>query len=89
MPRPPDSRTLADLKAAAGAGGWLEVPADIEPYLHDWRRLYHGASPLVLLPRDVAELSRILAVCDRDETAVVPQGGNTSYCGASMPPIFA
>jgi FAD/FMN-containing dehydrogenase len=53
--------------------------------LSDHRRLFHGASPLVLLPRSVDEVSRILAVCDRQEIAVVPQGGNTSYCGAATP----
>jgi FAD/FMN-containing dehydrogenase len=85
MPRPPDSRTLADLKAAVGVGGWLEAAADVEPYLQDWRRLYRGASPLVLLPCSVEEVARILAICDRDETALVPHGGNTSYCGAATP----
>ena len=85
MRRPPDSRTLADLKAAVGAGGWLAEPAEIEPYLVDWRGLYHGAAPLVLLPRSVEEVSRLLAVCDRDGTGVVAQGGNTSYCGGATP----
>jgi FAD/FMN-containing dehydrogenase len=85
MPRPPASGTLADLKAAVGAGGWLDAPADMEPYLSDWRRLFRGATPLVLLPRSVDEVARILAICNRDETAVVPHGGNTSYCGAATP----
>jgi FAD/FMN-containing dehydrogenase len=85
MPRKPDAATLADLKAAVGAGNWQDAPADTEPYVRDFRRLYHGSTPLVLLPRDVAEVARILAICHRDEVAVVPQGGNTGYCGGATP----
>ena len=85
MPRPPSSATLAELKATAGPGNYLESAADIGPYLTDFRRLYKGATPLVLRPRSVEEVSKILAVCNRDEVAVVPHGGNTSYCGGATP----
>jgi FAD/FMN-containing dehydrogenase len=80
---PPSPSTLEELKAAAGA--WVDSPPDLAPYLVDFRRLYRGATPLVLLPRDVAQVSSILRICHRDEVAVVPHGGNTSYCGAATP----
>jgi FAD/FMN-containing dehydrogenase len=80
---PPSPSTLEELKAAAGA--WVDSPPDLAPYLVDFRRLYQGATPLVLLPRDVAQVSSILRICHRDEVAVVPHGGNTSYCGAATP----
>ena len=85
MPRPPSSATLNELKAAAGTGSWFDTPEDMAPYLVDFRRLYRGATPLVLLPRTVDEVSRILAICHREEVAVVPCGGNTGYCGAATP----
>ncbi|HVC02025.1 MAG TPA: FAD-binding oxidoreductase [Steroidobacteraceae bacterium] len=85
MPRPPDAATLADLRAAVGNTGYHEAPADVAPYVEDFRRLYHGSTPIVLLPANVAQVARILAICDRDEVAVVPQGGNTGYCGAATP----
>ena len=56
MPRPPDLHTLGELKAAVGSGGWLDTPDQVAPYLTDFRRLYHGATPLVLLPRSVEEV---------------------------------
>ena len=31
------------------------------------------------------QVSRILAICDRDGVGVVPQGGNTGYCGGATP----
>jgi FAD/FMN-containing dehydrogenase len=85
MPRPPSSATLDALKAQVGAGGWLESPADQAAYLVDFRGLYRGATPLVLLPRTVAEVAGIMRVCDREEVAVVPHGGNTGYCGGATP----
>jgi FAD/FMN-containing dehydrogenase len=85
MPRPPSSATLAELKEAVGPGNFLDSPADLAPYLSDFRHLYQGATPLVLRPRSVAEVSRILQVCSREEVAVVPHGGNTSYCGGATP----
>jgi FAD/FMN-containing dehydrogenase len=83
--KPPTSRTLADLKAAVGNGGWLDASADLSAYTVDFRRLYHGATPLVLMPRDTAEVARVVAICDRDEVGLVPHGGNTSYCGGATP----
>lgn len=85
MLRPPSNATLAELKSIAGPGSWLEAPEDIAPYLTDFRRLYHGATPLVLLPRSVDAVSRLMSVCHRETLAVVPQGGNTSYCGGATP----
>jgi FAD/FMN-containing dehydrogenase len=85
MPRPPSASTLAALKAAAGSGNWLDDPKDLERYLTDFRRQYRGAAPLVLLPRDAPAVARIVAICDREEAAVVPQGGNTGYCGGATP----
>jgi FAD/FMN-containing dehydrogenase len=85
MPRAPSSATLAELKAAVGVDGWLESAGDLAPYLTDFRQLYQGAAPLVLRPRSVDAVAQVLAICNRDEVAVVPHGGNTSYCGGATP----
>ncbi len=68
-----------------GDGAWLDSPADLAPFLSDFRGLYHGATPLVLLPRNVDEVAGILRICNREEIALVPHGGNTSYCGGATP----
>jgi len=85
MPRRPDPKTLGELKAAVGEGSWLESPDAVAPYLTDFRRLYQGSAALVLLPRSVDEVAGILRICNREEAAVVPHGGNTSYCGGATP----
>ena len=84
-PRPPAASTLADLRAVVGRAAALDAIADVAPYVEDFRGLYHGTTPLVLLPASVEEVARILAICDRDGVAVVPQGGNTGYCGGATP----
>ena len=59
--------------------------ADLEPYLIDHRRLYHGRALAIALPRTAAEVTQLLAFCNRHRIGVVPQGGNTSYCGGATP----
>jgi len=85
MPRPPSSATLAELEQTVGDGGCLKSAADVAPYVRDFRRLYLGKTPLVLLPRATAEVAKLLRICNRDEVAVVPHGGNTGYCGGATP----
>jgi FAD/FMN-containing dehydrogenase len=64
---------------SSGSGG------ELEPYLTDHRRLYHGRALAVALPRTVAEVTELLAFCNRHRIGVVPQGGNTGYCGGATP----
>ena len=85
MPRPPNRQTLDALKAAVGTDSWVESAEDLSPFVVDFRRLYQGRTPLALLPRTVEQVSAILQICHRDEVAIVPHGGNTSYCGAATP----
>ena len=73
------------LREILGADGVLTAAADCAPYLSDHRQLYRGAALAVALPRTVAQVSQLLACCDQERVGVVPQGGNTSYCGGAVP----
>ncbi len=77
--------TLAELKAAVDEGAWLDARDDLSKFTIDFRRLYHGVTPLVLMPRSVDQVCRVLAICNRERVGVVPHGGNTSYCGGATP----
>ena len=82
------AQALSGLERILGSGGLLsgEAPAaDLEPYLTDHRRLYHGRALAIALPRTVAQVSGILEFCNRHRLGVVPQGGNTGYCGGATP----
>jgi FAD/FMN-containing dehydrogenase len=76
---------LERLREALGPGGWLDAPADVGKFLTDFRGLYRGATPLVACPRDTAQAARLLAICNEARVGVVPQGGNTGYCGGATP----
>ncbi|HWX48315.1 MAG TPA: FAD-binding oxidoreductase [Roseomonas sp.] len=73
------------LRACLGPKGMVEEADDIAPHLSDWRGLYHGRTPCVLRPASTAELSAVVALCHAAGVAMVPQGGNTSMSGGSVP----
>ncbi len=62
------------------------VLEDGEPHFVDWMKKYRAAAPsVVLAPRTTAQVSAVLAHCNRRRLAVVPQGGNTGLVGGSVP----
>ncbi|NQV84260.1 MAG: FAD-binding oxidoreductase [Rhodospirillales bacterium] len=73
------------LKTAAGNGGWIEDAEGKAPYLTDERDLYHGDTALVLRPNSTKAVAEIVLICNEAEIGLVPQGGNTGYCGGSIP----
>lgn len=76
---------VARIRRVLGPRGCLEAPEDVEPFLVDFRKLYRGATPLVACPASTAEVAQVLATCHELGVGVVPQGGNTSYCGGATP----
>ncbi len=79
------SSLIETFKELAGHGGWLTEAADTERYQQDFRRLYRGNSPLVLKPLTVQAVISIVSLANQQKIAIVPQGGNTSYCGGATP----
>jgi D-lactate dehydrogenase (cytochrome) len=76
---------LERIRRALGPGACLESPADIEPFLTDFRALYHGATPMVVCPASTNDVAVVLAICNEHRIGVVPHGGNTGYCGGATP----
>ncbi|ORX97831.1 hypothetical protein K493DRAFT_280905 [Basidiobolus meristosporus CBS 931.73] len=58
---------------------------DLLPYNTDWMNKYRGKSQIVVRPRTTEEVSKVLAYCNEQRLAVVPQGGNTGLVGGSVP----
>jgi len=83
--QPVSAATIRALKEILGPGGWLESPADRAPFETDFRGLHGGQTPLVALPDSTARVAALVGMCARERIAMVPQGGNTSYCGGATP----
>jgi FAD/FMN-containing dehydrogenase len=76
---------LAQLAAIVGAGQLLTDVADLAPYLVDWRGRYRGKALCVVRPASTAEVAAVVTVCAALRLPILPQGGNTSLCGAATP----
>jgi len=64
-------------------------PADIEPWLTDWRGVYKGSAQAVVRPTTTQQVSDCLRLCNEYRTPVVPRGGNTGLCGGATPDAAA
>ena len=73
---------LRELVADVGASHVL-TGADCARYETDERQLFHGRALAVLRPGNVAEISAVVTRCAAHGVGVVPQGGNTGYCGGA------
>ncbi|MDR1164218.1 MAG: FAD-binding oxidoreductase [Candidatus Accumulibacter sp.] len=73
------------LSAIVGAENVLTRPDDVEAYFIDWRRRYRGSARCVVRPKTRDEVAGVVRACADAEVAMVPQGGNTSHCGAGIP----
>src|SRR5215207_9286438 len=73
------------LRELVDDAGFITDPARTAPMLRDHRAQYRGHALAVVAPADTAAVARVLAFCDRHRIGVVPQGGNTGYCGGATP----
>ena len=76
---------LDALRAAVGVEGLLSDPDAQLPYVTEQRGNYRGRAALVVRPRSTAEVAEVARILYAAGVAMVPQGGNTSLCGASTP----
>src|SRR5690349_8982834 len=80
-----DAGILDRLRSIVGSAGYIDTPPDMEPFVAEWRGRYRGTTPLVLRPATTRELSELVRACAEAGVPIVPQGGNTSLVGGSIP----
>lgn len=74
-----------ELRQALGEAAVLTEAADLQGYVEDWRGR-HGAPALcVALPADTGQVAQAVRLCAAHGVPIIPQGGNTSLCGGSVP----
>ncbi|MEO6217579.1 MAG: FAD-binding oxidoreductase [Sphingomonas sp.] len=77
---------LDSVRAALGPKAVITDPAEIAPWLEDWRGRYHGAAPAILAPDSRDGVATIIALAHAARVPLVPQGGNTGMVGGATPP---
>lgn len=80
-----DVRLIERLRGIVGDRHCLTDASLRAGYETDWTRRWHGAAGAVVRPGTTAEVAAALAACNAAGQAVVPQGGNTSLVGGSVP----
>ena len=75
---------LERIAAIVGPAG-IVAPADAAAQLTDERKLYRGAAALVVRPANVEQVASVVRTCHDARLGIVPQGGNTGYCGGATP----
>ncbi|MGA8171164.1 MAG: FAD-binding oxidoreductase [Methylocystis sp.] len=78
---------LARLVAIVGEKSVLSDREAVVSYTHEPRGLYDGCVLAVVRPSTVAQISKVLALCNESGTGVVPQGGNTGLVGGQTPDV--
>lgn len=81
----PPADALERFRRIVGPKGWTTNPQEMAPHLTDWRGAYQGLAAMVLRPRTTDEVRRIVKTANEFGISLVPQGGNTSLVGASVP----
>ncbi|KAI9315106.1 hypothetical protein BX666DRAFT_1959444 [Dichotomocladium elegans] len=59
--------------------------AEHAKYSCDWYNMFRANTAVILLPQTTEQVSKILKYCNDERIAVVPQSGNTSASGGSVP----
>jgi FAD/FMN-containing dehydrogenase len=73
-----------DIAAIVGSDAVLTGEASA-PYCADKRGRYSGNALAVVFPSDTEQVAAVVRLCAANHIAIVPQGGNTSLCGGSVP----
>jgi FAD/FMN-containing dehydrogenase len=84
--RPPLPAPLVEqLRAIVGDRGLVTDPADLEPHTVDWRGQFRGRAAVLVRPATTDEMAKVVALLSEAGVGIVPQAGNTSLCGGSVP----
>ena len=76
---------ISALRSIVGDSGLKTGGDETTPFLTDWHGQYQGRSLAVVMPDTTEQVSQVMALADRHDIAVVPQGGNTGFMGGATP----
>ncbi|MCY0096901.1 FAD-binding oxidoreductase [Hoeflea ulvae] len=74
-----------ELSTILGPKGLLTDPAEMTPFVTDFRNRRTGSALAVLLPATTAEAAAAVRAVTARKIAIFPQGGNTGLCYGTVP----
>ena len=80
-----NDKILENFISIVGIKNILIDSKELEKYNKDWRGFYNNKSLGILFPKNSEILKKITKYCFEKNIKIVPQGGNTSLTGASVP----
>ncbi len=80
------SAMIAAVKKRFGERAMVTDPADVDPWLTDWRGRFHGRAEAILAPSSTEQVATMVRLAAEHRVPLVPQGGNTSMVGGATPP---
>lgn len=80
-----ESKFLLRLEEITGKGGILSAEQEMEPHLLDQRGRYRGKACAIVFPTSTEQVAEVVRLCLQEKISIVPQGGNTSLVGGSVP----
>jgi FAD/FMN-containing dehydrogenase len=80
-----DSRTALDRIANIVGPKGVVADADAAALLTDARAQFRGSAALIVQPSTIEECAQVVRTCAEARLGIVPQGGNTGYCGGATP----
>ena len=82
---PAHAAALARIRETVAAAGWVDAPADMARHLTEERGLFTGTCAAVVKPASTEEVAAVVRICAEAGLSIVPQAGNTSLVGGSIP----
>ena len=81
-----EAQLIAAARERLGPKAVVTDPAEIQPWVTDWRGRVHGAAPAMLAPSSTEEVVDIVRLAAEHRVPLVPQGGNTGMAAGATPP---
>ncbi len=85
LPNTGRSSTLSRIQDLVGPGGWVADASGMAPHLTEERGLFSGTCAAVVKPNSTGQVAGVVSICAAAGVAIVPQAGNTSLVGGSIP----
>lgn len=82
---PERAAAFTRIQEVVGDKGWTQDAGDMAPHLVEERGMWSGSAAMLVRPNSTEEVAAVVAICNEARIPIVPQGGNTSLCGASIP----